>query len=62
MGDCLELPGVTYTLGHVCSDVVSWDSENHVNQMARLNDPELNVKEPQVTKAQFPSSETPENP
>ena len=27
-----------YTLGHACSDVVSWGSENHVNQMARLTD------------------------
>ena len=34
-------------IGHACSDVVSWGSENHVNQMARLTDPELDVKEPQ---------------
>ena len=35
-----------YTLGHACSDVLSWVSENHVNQMARLTDFELDVKEP----------------
>ena len=40
---------VLYTLGHACSDVVSWGSENHVNQMARLTELELNVKEPQWT-------------
>ena len=40
----------------------SWGSENHVNQMARLTDLELDVKEPQWMYAQFPSSETPENP
>ena len=34
----------------------------HVNQMARLTDLELDVKEPQLTWAQFPSGETPENP
>ena len=44
-----------------CSDVVSWGSENHVNQMARLTkengltDQELDVKEPQWTYAQFPA-------
>ena len=38
-----------YTLGHACSDVVSWGSENHVNQMARLTELELDVKEPQWT-------------
>ena len=38
---------VLYTLGHTCSDVVSWGSEDHVNQMARLTDLELDVKEPQ---------------
>ena len=38
---------VAYTLGH--RDVVSWGSENHVNQMARLTDFELDVKEPQWT-------------
>ena len=27
----------------------SWGSENHVNQMARLTDLELDVKEPQWT-------------
>ena len=27
---------VLYTLGHACNDVVSWGSENQVNQMARL--------------------------
>ena len=37
---------VPYTLGHVRSDVVSWGSENHVNQMARLTELELDVKEP----------------
>ena len=35
-----------YTLGHACSDVMSWGSENHVNQMARLTELELDVKEP----------------
>ena len=39
-----------------------WGSENHVNQMARLTDFELDVKEPQWTWAQFPSGETPKNP
>ena len=38
-----------YTLVHACSDVVSCGSENHVNQMARLMDLELDVKEPQWT-------------
>ena len=38
-----------YTLGHASSDVVSWGSENHVNQMARLTDLELDVKEPHWT-------------
>ena len=33
-----------YTLGHAGSDVVSWGSENHVSQMARLTDLELDVK------------------
>ena len=33
-----------YTLGHSRSDVVSWGSENHVNQMAHLTDLELDVK------------------
>ena len=28
---------------------LSWGSENHVNQMARLTDFELDVKEPQCT-------------
>ena len=40
---------VLYTLGYVCSDVVSWGSENHVNQMARLTDLELNEVKPQWT-------------
>ena len=41
---------VLYSLGHVaCSDVVSVGSENHVNQMARLTELELDVKEPQWT-------------
>ena len=40
---------VLYTLGHACSVVVSWGLENHVNQMARLSDLELDVKEPQWT-------------
>ena len=40
---------VPYTLGHACSDVVSWGSDNHVIQMARLTDFELDVKEPQWT-------------
>ena len=30
-------------------DAVLWVSENHVNQMARLTDFELDVKEPQWT-------------
>ena len=30
-----------YTLGHACSNAVSLGSENHVNQMARLTDLEL---------------------
>ena len=38
-----------HTLGHACSDVVSWGSENHVNKMARLTILELDVKEPQWT-------------
>ena len=38
---------VLYTLGHECSDVMSWGSENHVNQMTRLTELELSVKEPQ---------------
>ena len=38
-----------YTLGHACSDVVSWGSENHVNQMACLTELELDVKEPRWT-------------
>ena len=38
-----------HTLGHACSDVVSWGSENHVNQMACLTDLELDVKEPKWT-------------
>ena len=49
-------------LGHACSDVVSCGLENNINQMARLTDLELDVKEPQWTWAQFPSGETPENP
>ena len=41
---------VLYTLGHVArSDVVLWGSENHVNQMARLTELELDIKEPQWT-------------
>ena len=48
MSDRLGLPGAVYT-GTSCSDVVSWGSENHVNQMARLTAFELNVKEPQWT-------------
>ena len=35
---------VLYTLGHACSVVVSWGSENYVNQMARLTELELDVK------------------
>ena len=35
---------VPYTLGHACSNVVSWGSENYVNQMARLTHFELDVK------------------
>ena len=61
MCDRLGLPGAVYTRTS-CSDVVSWGSENHVNQMARLTDFELDVKEPQWTEAQFSSGETPENP
>ena len=39
---------VLNTLGHeTCSDVVSWGSENHVKQMARLTEIELDVKESQ---------------
>ena len=30
-------------VGYACSDVVSWGSENHVNQMARQTDIELDV-------------------
>ena len=48
MGDRLGLPGAVYTRTS-CSDVVSWDSENHINQMARLTDFDLDVKEPQWT-------------
>ena len=44
----LGLPGAVYTATS-CTDVVSWGSENHVNQMARLTDFELDVKEPQWT-------------
>ena len=41
---------VLYSLRHVaCSDVVSVGSENYVNQMARLTELELDVKEPQWT-------------
>ena len=29
---------VLYALGHACSDVVLWGSENHVNQMACLTE------------------------
>ena len=42
MGDRLRLTGVVYTRT-MCSYVVSWGSENHVNQMARLTDFELDV-------------------
>ena len=49
MGDRLGLPGSIYTIGHACSDVVSWASEKHVNQMAHLIELELDVKEPQWT-------------
>ena len=38
-----------YALGDACSDIVSWGSENNVNQMARLTELELDVKEPQWT-------------
>ena len=38
---------VLYTQGQACSDVVSWVSENPVNQMTRLIELELDVKEPQ---------------
>ena len=38
-----------YTLGNAGSGVVSWCSENHVNQMVRLTDLELDVKESQWT-------------
>ena len=48
MGDRLGLPDAVYTRTS-CSDVVSLGSENHVNQMARLTDFELDVKEPQWT-------------
>ena len=44
MGDRLRLP-----LGNACSDVVSWGSENQVNQMACLTDLELDVKDSQLT-------------
>ena len=38
---------VLYTLGHVASsDVVSWGSVNHVNQMTRLTELDLDIKEP----------------
>ena len=41
---------VLYTLGHVQrSDVMSWGSENHINQMAHLTELELDVIEPQWT-------------
>ena len=33
-----------YTQGRACSDVVAWSSENHVNQMARLTDFELDSR------------------
>ena len=36
----IQVPGAVYTW----SDVVSWGSENHVIQMARLTDFELDVK------------------
>ena len=50
MGDRLGLSGVVYTIGYAArSDVVSWGSENHVNQMARLTELELDIKEPQWT-------------
>ena len=48
MGDRLELPGAVYTRTS-CSDVVSWRTENHANQMARQTDFEMDVKEPQWT-------------
>ena len=32
---------------------LSWGSENHVNQMARLTDFELDVKEPQWMRRSF---------
>ena len=35
---------VLYALGHACSDIVSWGSENRVNQMARLTDIDLDAK------------------
>ena len=35
---------VLYTLGYACSDIVSWGSENHVNQMAHLTGLELYVQ------------------
>ena len=47
-----------YTLGHACRDAVSWGSENHVDQMARPTELELDVKESQWTYAQFPSGPT----
>ena len=47
-GDRLGPPGAVYTRT-CCSDVVSWGSENHVNQMTRLTELELDVKEPQWT-------------
>ena len=43
MGDAWDCQ-VLYTIGHACSDVVSWGLENHVNQMARLTGLELDVK------------------
>ena len=49
-----------YTPGHRAA--MLWGSKNHVSQMARLTDFELDVKEPQWTYSQFPSGETPENP
>ena len=47
MVDRLGLPDAVYNRTIVCSDVVSCGSENQLNQMARLTDLELDVKEPQ---------------
>ena len=47
-----------YTLGHACSDVVSWGSEKHENQMARQTDLQSDVQEPQWTWVQFSSGKT----